>query len=315
MVLVRRHARDWIAYLACGGLVLIALVWSVLTREQESAPHASAPTSSSTQQPPQATSPTFIPPAPDSYVYPYRCDRPETATYDNLCQERRAARASEKQVVWAERTFWLGVAGSIFIVGTLIATAIAAWAAQVAAQATVKSVDAADRSAKAAEKSGHGDRAWVCCEDVTINPTSNTTYARGKPPSDGAIIAIIWRNAGRSPALNVSSHIDVVVVGINDPIPRFPRALKPRRSSIGHQMSVYSPTKFVIDADLRDVRSYKSKIITYCFVEYQDIFKSFSLRRTEITSVTRWGGTETAYGKTPVDRWIHTFEGDQNGIN
>ncbi len=65
-------------------------------------------------------------PSPTAYIYSYSCEHPKDSDQDHLCIERKAAKYAHAQALWACRTFWLGILGTIAIAITLIFTARAA---------------------------------------------------------------------------------------------------------------------------------------------------------------------------------------------
>jgi hypothetical protein len=77
-----------------------------------------------------------------SYIYPYGCTHPQNAEQDGLCIQRRAAQAADESAWWARATFWIGLVGTTLILGTLVATAKAAFAADRSARAALKNAQA-----------------------------------------------------------------------------------------------------------------------------------------------------------------------------
>ena len=151
MVPIRRHARHRRSYAAIGGLVLdltvchAALAVNGGTDQGDGQPNA--PANEATGKSPKPLPVTPVTEAPRAYVYPYSCEHPQNAQQDNLCIERKAAKAAEDQAKWASYTVIVGIAGTVAVVLTLIATTIAAWAAHRGADAAKIAADAAARSA------------------------------------------------------------------------------------------------------------------------------------------------------------------------
>ena len=99
---------------------------------------------------------------PAPYQSPTHCEHPESAEQENLCIARRASSAAEDQAYWARRNFWIGVAGTFFVVLTFLATAGATWAAQRSALAAEKAIEGGEAAlAHAREATEWQLRAYV----------------------------------------------------------------------------------------------------------------------------------------------------------
>lgn len=190
MVFVRRYEGHRRTYLAVGGLAIVLLLGvATSAASEENAGNSSPPAQNATQQPP----PPEPPPSsqePKAYIYPYSCDRPKSAEQDNLCIEREAVKAARKQVIWAERTFWLGVAGTFFVIMTLGATTYATFIADRGAKAAEISAKAAADSIKLTrDLTSTQQRAYIYVAEASIRQ------------KDGRFIILArFRNSGYTPA-------------------------------------------------------------------------------------------------------------------
>jgi hypothetical protein len=189
MVSVRCAESNWRTGLALGGLIAALLLHgAALAANPHNSGHGSAPAKNAAQQPPPPAPPTSAQ-TPEPYVYPYSCERPKNAEQDNLCIARQAADAARRQIVWAERTFWLGVVGIPLVTLTLGATAIAAWASHRQSLIARKTLSASLRP-------------WVKAELVLCGPIVWTDQG-------GSIMLVVKMvNVGNVPALGVDIEVE-----------------------------------------------------------------------------------------------------------
>lgn len=146
MFSIRGAKSNWRSGLARAGLIASLLLGSVtLAADQHDGSHSSTPTERATQQPPLPAPPTNAQTS-EAYIYSYSCERPKNAEQDNLCTARKAADAANQQVVWARNTFWLGVAGTFFVILTLAATSLATYASLRSAAAALSSVRVSEKT-------------------------------------------------------------------------------------------------------------------------------------------------------------------------
>jgi hypothetical protein len=140
----------------------------------------------------------------DRYTYRAVCDQPKDKDHADLCQQWRMAEAAESQ-------FWLSVLGTLFLLGTLLFTGIAANAARKAARSAKDTADAAIRANELNRDNATVDqRPWLSIRDFKI------TYLRTSPGDvNRSEIQWLWIggtyelvNTGKTPALRVAnSHI------------------------------------------------------------------------------------------------------------
>jgi len=261
------------------------------------------------KQPPAATLLQEVPPKP--YIYPYSCDKPQSSEQDNLCIERRAAKAAEDQVNWSRYTFYIGCFGTAAVVATLVVTAIAARAAQTAAEATVLSVQAAQRSAVAAETAGHVERAWLFCDDIQTIEGSNVQF-RGNS-SEGYIFVIVWYNGGRTPATKIETTIMYEIIKTTDDIPSFHRDFFEVSGAIcGQGRRIATNPAFISLEDIKTFRERTKNLVVYGRVEYFDIYNPTIKRFSELTVVVDFNGTKTNKSGETTDNIIVTPLGLQN---
>ncbi len=79
------------------------------------------------------------------------CKAGQDARNSDLCAQWKAADATWTSAVWTERTFWLGMLGTIIGAFTLTAAGFAAWYAREAARHTKAGADAADEAVRLAK--------------------------------------------------------------------------------------------------------------------------------------------------------------------
>lgn len=144
----------------------------------------SAPANTPASNPAPTPSPTLAV-KPEPPAYRYSCQRPENGEQENLCIERRAALASEEQALWAERTFWIGLAGTLAVIATFGINAVATLAASRSAKAAEAAADAALRALP---------RPWVLVE---ILQHSMQSWASGHGP---LTVSFRIKNYGSGPA-------------------------------------------------------------------------------------------------------------------
>jgi hypothetical protein len=214
VVPVRRHARNRNAYLACGGLVLAVVTSAASAADQQSGSHDSAPGQESTASP-QPPEPASSAPLPTAYVYPCSCEHPKDAEQDNLCIQRRAAKAAYSQAVWAARTFWVGVGGTIAVVVTLFFTAVAARAAQSAADASTRQANLAELAQTSLE------RPYVFVAEITLHIRVDEIVpgyraALAHPPE----VKYNFVNHGRTPAIVVNVSQSIIITYCEEPSPK-----------------------------------------------------------------------------------------------
>jgi len=196
ITLGRWNKSNWGTRLVCGGLIIaFPLNGTALAARQQDRGHSGAPAKNAAQQPP-APAPPAGAQAPEPYIYPYSCERPKSAEQDNLCTARKAADAAEKQAVWAQNTFLLGITGTFFVILTLAATTVATWASKRSADAAVRQAEVARRTLSASL------RPWVKAELVLRGPIVWT--------NQGGSIMLVTKmiNIGNVPALGVDIEID-----------------------------------------------------------------------------------------------------------
>lgn len=118
-------------------------------------------------------------PEPDQGNGP--CEKGDQSQNPDLCQQWRMAEAAEGTLVWAQRQFWVGVAEAALLILTVTFTALAAWAAVVAARAAERAVDQNERTGRLQL------RAYLSLESAAI-------YGVDDP--QGPVVGLTVRNAG-----------------------------------------------------------------------------------------------------------------------
>lgn len=134
----------------------------------------------------------------------------------DLCAQWKAADAAERSSNWTERTFWLGVVGTLIGGATLVAAGMAAKYARDAAIHTQRSADFADRMVQEAanatdatreamrltEKNGKLQvRAYAGISPIDI--LLQSVPAEAEHVSMTVVVGVRISNSGASPAYNV----------------------------------------------------------------------------------------------------------------
>jgi hypothetical protein len=118
--------------------------------------------------------------------YQVSCEHPKTREDDDLCQQRRMAKATEDAVWWASIQTKIGIAGFFAVIFSLVFTGWAAVAAAQAAKAARASVDVAKDTAK------RQLRAYLTGAESDIEPFEG-----------GWALKVVLRNSGQTPAFDV----------------------------------------------------------------------------------------------------------------
>lgn len=161
----------------------------------------------------------------------------------------------------------------------------------------LKSIDAAVRSAEAAEKAAHVERAWVYFKDTNFGEAPNT-FVNGIPVGDRFVIYINWINGGRTPAVKVSTTSDFKIVqrpnaGEELNIPIFLPNIDIADGITGQNMAtssrpiILTPTEYS-QAKLADTEL----LIVYARIDYFDVFNPAERRTSEVTALASFSIVE-----------------------
>lgn len=136
---------DWLHNAAVRRCLIVASL-SILA----SVSHAQDDTATPAQQPQQqqaapAPEPVIEQPIAEPDYYKANCEKPKDHDAADLCEQRRMAKAAEDAVWWARFQTWLGGIGFIAILGTLIFTGIAAFAASRSARIAEQALSVLER--------------------------------------------------------------------------------------------------------------------------------------------------------------------------
>jgi hypothetical protein len=195
--------RDWQRHIALRGCLIAAAVVALAGEG-----NAQADATNPTQQPQQQQETSQQPPiiqeqSPESKYYEVNCERPKDHDAADLCEQRRMANAAEETVWWSRLQTWLGGVGFVAVIGSLIFTALAAFAAT--------------RQAKIAEVAFTNlERPYVFVFGVhkfsTIDP-------KGAISAHAPTILYSVANYGKTPAIVENARI---IVSINKGHPAIP---------------------------------------------------------------------------------------------
>jgi hypothetical protein len=114
------------------------------------------------------------------------CDNPQTAKYEDICQQRRMADAAERTLSLGNSQWWLTLAS---IIASVVAIGVAAWASIAAGDAAKAAVE----SNKIARDIGQAQvSAYLACEDGQFTLGAHSLHGH-----------VNVRNYGQSPAKRV----------------------------------------------------------------------------------------------------------------
>jgi hypothetical protein len=249
-------------------------------QSQPQQPAANEPRTPPAPQPSQP-SPVAEQQQPNSTNYQTNCDQPKSREEDDLCQQRRMAKAAEDAVWWAGRQTILGIAGFAAVLLTLVFTGWAAVAASRAARAAQKSADSIP----------HIERAYVFFWDVERRDFS--FQARDRTiviPTSGQ--NVIYRNCGKTPAIVVKTKLGCdVFAQPPDPTTATEKTL-PSGAVIGASDDWRRGKVDVSKEKIEQAKSEGTAIYLYGEITYRDIFKNE--QRTWFCR--RWTGDQFVLG-------------------
>lgn len=290
MVPVRRHARDWRAYLACGGLVLALLIAHPVLADQQGRNDGQAVATEAASEPPPAAL-SSDPPA-NADVYAKSCKHPKNTDQANLCIERSSMKATQQQALWAKLTFIITTFGTLAIVVTLSFTASAAKAAEVSATLASQSAETARTQAETAQ-----DSVWFARETAiaqlrayisldVLNYETVSTQGEAK----AARYLPVWRNYGVTHATNVRYYTHVCISKRYIPIghefevkvsAETGTLIGPGAKELGPSIEIF------MISDLQNAIRDGHEFCIYGAIDYTDVFNV--QRRTEFFNATKIG--------------------------
>lgn len=267
--------------------------------------------------------------------------------YSSLEQSVRSTNAAESSAYFSYLQTRIGIIGALLVTLSLIFTGWAAYAAAVAAriaervasqsdeaarilagaaaaiaqsaEAAVRQADASAANAKSSEQAAsialqslHTNRAWICIE--RFRPEKFHGFLDGKPVQDSLTISALWRNVGRTPALNLEMIIEVQMIDPGQPIPAFPlRALPEERNpgTSGPGQLSQSIVVGIDDESFAALVAGQKECVVYSRVTYTDVYTPSISRVTEsCVSVSIEGGRPNHRGE-----WQPSFRFSSVGPN
>jgi len=232
-------------------------------------------------------------PAPDQEQYNY-VQGDEKPDYDT-----RSVWAAEDAAYWAMVSVLIGGGGTLIVAFSLIYSATATKAA----------LDAA----KAAKDTLHNDRAWVVMKAYNYGNGHDITI-EGAPAQNAFIFQVVWRNSGRSPAINANLISKFVFVPFTAPIPVFNEPLDPGHSVIGAEGTLSTGIFAFSDHQTRLLRAGIHKLIFYSKIVYIDIYQPDKVRVTEVCLSVRISGQRMREDGSVSDGIFVEPIGHQNGV-
>lgn len=175
--------------------------------------------------------------------------------------------------------------------------------------------DQAKRSADAARDTLAAERAWITPDrvDFEFHPK-----LRLNDESVGEAISFIfvWRNTGRSPAVDLSAGVlnASVKPGYLLPVFEIKRSDKSIPVAILGQDTEYRTlAQLLYGSDLDAFKARTHDFIVYSNVEYRDVFKRSEQRHTEATFRCRYQGQTEKEGKL-FPKIAYMADGPQNSV-
>ena len=140
------------------------------------------------------------------------------------------------------------------------------------------------RLAKAAEKAGHVERAWVFFEGINIQRPLYATVG-GIASGPGIAFSVTWHNGGRTPATNVQLYMLHKIIRRGRPVPEFDTPTVVQSLGIvGQNKSTSTFSKFVSDFEWMQIRRKSRTLYIYSRAEYFDVFDKDVMRVSEFTA-------------------------------
>ena len=292
MCSVRSRARGWRTYVAFGGLSLIQCsivadgselpLHSVSQAQQHSTPGAENshffPVNS-------GCSPLKLVSTPTKMISVQACptdNGKDLAAADDGIERNLKASQDKWTLIWLAVTAIF--TGLLFFAtfGLWIFTALLWNSTRRAVRDGQAAVVAAQRSANAAEKATHVERAWMIQDDKKLG-RSSISLKNGINLGPCATVAIVWRNSGRTPAIKAAMIIDIKVTDYkNDHPPKFTKQVSFRYSAvIGQQRTSTTNLDYITERDIHQIHALEKRAYIYSRVDYLDVYNPHIIRTTE----------------------------------
>lgn len=257
--------RKWVAVAAC----LVSLAGAACAQphgdgqkgdgqQQNTQPEHAKPGSTQPSVSGSATQPQASDHRPaESEIYEPDCRKPKGQPDADLCTQRRVADAAEKALQYALAQTVVGALGVAFVMVTLGFTARANKAAAIAAQAAMDAVGA--------------ERAWIFPDNFPTGFSENAGVdgvMRGKT----FMVAVSWKNGGRSPAIKAGAHIAKKVGRPGAGVPIFEEPSSDRAGIVGPDHSVQSGWVAIYGDDLERFMRGDLAIFVYSRFTYSTTF-------------------------------------------
>jgi len=208
VVLVRRHARHWLAHIASGGLVL-AFLAAASSSAQQPYGKPSAENAADNQKP--ATTITTPGNPPSTKADKASCDESQSEKQTPECISWENTRATQAQAYWADRSYHVGLWGIGLIAATLFATMWAAFAghrsaywAGAAAKAAVDAVNLSFEALKHSQEVAERDlRPWLTVDAALDSRIGLNELDFGEGKKIAFFVRFRAKNVGSVAAQNV----------------------------------------------------------------------------------------------------------------
>ncbi|SRR5579883_1261294 len=201
--------------------------------------------------------------------------------------------------------------------GTLWWATLRLWKAALDQSADFKaSITAAERSADAMALIASANRAWMTYDDLQIVFLPDSVID-GIPEVRGLGFRIMWRNIGRSPALNAEIFIQHHVVDVADRnVPHFEADFGENRfgAAIGPRFSPGSPMRAVGTIGHDNIMNRNSAVILYSCIRYTDIYNLATERLSEVCLRITFEGFRLGAPSPQQPNWGIEIVGPQNAI-
>jgi hypothetical protein len=175
------------------------------------------------------------------------------------------------------------------------------------------SIAAAQQSAGAAIQALGADRAWIVFDNIPINQAAGGKIM-GKDFDLAVFAQPVWRNRGRSPALQATIYATGILGGFADEPPTF-QAIWPDpfvSMIAGPDQTIIGVQCPMVDDDMLAIFERRSAWFVYSSVRYRDMFNPEIDRFSEVCIRIRYNGEFTAPNGVKGVNWEVAPIGLQN---
>jgi hypothetical protein len=227
------------------------------------------------------------------------CIRQPPGSDADTQRAERDLRAQQEMADWALAMFFATVIGVVTTLIGLIYVVRAYYA-------NVEATKAATAAADAANATLHSGRAWLIPSgDVEIDLLGPDYRFRDELMEGGVRVALMLRNFGQTPAMDVTSAADQVLIDtageaslayLHYSMPESPDSIAPPGARAG------GIAVFLSADDFKEVRAHRRTPFVYARIRYRDIFQPDQVRETQLCFSLEWQGQKVTQ-RGAVDQW------------